>query len=56
MHPQIPFKFSDGWFMAFKNQNQISYRSTTNISQHQLHDLEAVIQEFYQNFRNLAKK
>ena len=33
MHPEVEFRFSDGWFTAFKSRKQISYRSTTNVSQ-----------------------
>ena len=55
MHPD-QFKFSDGWFTAFKKRNKISYRSTTNVSQKAPIDLEDKIREFHQHIRRLAKR
>ena len=56
MHPDLEFKFSDGWFTAFKKRNKISYRSTTNVSQKAPIDLEDKIREFHQHIRRLAKR
>lgn len=56
MYPEVVFKFSDGWFTAFKKRQGISYRSTTNVSQKTPRDYEKIIREFHRNIRSLAKK
>lgn len=56
MHPDVEFKFSDGWFTAFKKRQSISYRSTTNVSQKTPNDYEDIIREFHKKIRSLARK
>ena len=56
MHPGEEFKFSDGWFTAFKKRKKISYRSTTNTSQKTPNDYESTIREFHKTIRSLASK
>lgn len=56
MNPNGEFKFSDGWFIAFKKRKKISYRSTTNTSQKTPEDFECVIREFHKTIRSLAGK
>jgi transposase-like protein len=56
MHPGEEFKFSDGWFTAFKKRKRISYRSTTNMSQKTPNDYESTIREFHKTIRSLASK
>ena len=31
MYPEVEFKFSDGWFTAFKKRQGISFHLTTNV-------------------------
>ena len=56
MHPDVEFKFSDGWFTAFKKRKEIRYRATTNVSQQAPSDLEHKIREFHLHIRQLAKR
>ena len=54
MHPDVEFKFSPGWFDAFKKRHKLSYRATTNTSQHPLSHLESAVRDFHRAVRATA--
>ena len=56
IHPDVVFKFSNGWFAAFKLRKKISYHSTTNISQKTPSHFELQIRRFHRHIRQLAKQ
>ena len=53
-YPEADFKFSAGWFDCFKSRMHISFRRTTNVSQHQPSDLESKICNFHLEIRRVA--
>lgn len=54
LHPKVDFKFSDGWFTAFKRRYSINYCSSTNVGQRQPSELENVIEEFHKQIRSFG--
>ena len=54
IHPDVEFKFSPGWFDAFKKRHKLSYRATTNTSQHLPSHLESAVRDFHRAARVTA--
>ena len=54
MNPETSFKFSDGWFTAFKTRYKISLRRRTNTSQKAPDDKVQAIQSFHNDIRKVA--
>lgn len=54
LHPDVDFRFSQGWFDMFKSRNKISYCRATNIAQKTPTDYEEMIQKFHQSIRRIA--
>ena len=54
MNPETSFKFSDGWFAAFKTRHKISLQRRTNASQKAPDDKVKAIQSFHREICKVA--
>jgi hypothetical protein len=54
MHADVEFRFSPGWFDAFKKRHKLSYRATTNTSQRPPSHLESAVRDFHRAVRSTA--
>ena len=56
MDIETTFRFSDGWFGAFKQRHKISLRRTTNIAQKEPDNKRHAIQQFHRQIREVASE
>ena len=54
MHPEVSFRFSEGWFDRFKARHSISLRRPTNVSQTPAEDKMGSIRRFHTDIRTVA--
>ena len=54
MHPDAPFRVSEGWFTGFKVRHFISFRRSTNTAQRPPADKMDLIRQFHREIRKTA--
>ena len=54
MHPDAPFRVSEGWFTGFKVRHSISFRRPTNTAQRPPADKMDLIKQFHREIRKTA--
>ena len=56
LHPDVDFRFSQGWYDRFKARNHISLRRTTKVAHNEPSEIEVKIRDFHHKIRRIASR